>query len=147
MQKKKKKQRESLTAAPQHRGTPLGQVPSTLPSPAHHISAMVEGNETRGYRPSVQEAFGRPPAPATGDLQQIRTLLTPVLVPAMGTVGIVRMPTWTEGVEPPVVVASEVHLKRGAVWAGVGLPEIKTIAFARRSRIEYCLVKRSLRPR
>lgn len=62
----------------------------------------------------------------------------------MGTFGIVRGPLCTEGVWPSVVVTSEVHLKRGAGAAGVGVPAAKTTALARNSKTENCMVGRNL---
>lgn len=71
--------------------------------------------------------------------------MDPVLVAGIANVGTVTMPTWTEGVEPPLVVTSEVHLKRGAVSAGVGLPATKTIALAKNSEIGNCMLDQILR--
>ena len=77
-------------------------------------------NDVRSYAPPKHVADCVPATPAPLTLQQTSTLFTPVFVSSMPTVGTVKAPDLTGGVDVPPTAASEVHCKRGAGSAGVG---------------------------
>lgn len=105
---------------------------------------LSDGIQTLDCLPLAHVEVGRPSAPPAEVVQQTGVLLPPVSVPGRGTVGILTMPTSTAGVSLPLTVASDVHLKRGAVSVGVGVAVAKIMALARNSRIGNCILSRTL---